>query len=183
MDERPDSQAAPPGWYIDPHTGLNRYWDGYHWGQTHQPAQVASTPASSALQAQAMHGDVAMPPDLAGAPLSLAEAVPSAFRNMFSVRGRASRSAFWWFYFFNGLAAFAIIIVGETISSFAYFMIIPMVITFVTLTGRRLHDTGRSAQFLWLYLLPFVGTIVLFVFALQAPKDPNPYGQRAAAPQ
>ena len=36
---------------------------------------------------------------------------------------------------------------------------------------RRLHDTNRSAHYLWLALIPIVGPILLIVFLCQKPKE------------
>ena len=114
---------------------------------------------------------------------------------MVSVRGRASRSAYWWFQLFSFLAMF----VGTFVLAFVIFAVnpqanpdlvtalallswIPLLIAQVALLGRRLHDTGRSAHFLWLMLIPYLGGFVLFVMSLLPPKDPNPYGQRVVQP-
>lgn len=40
---------------------------------------------------------------------------------------------------------------------------------------RRLHDTNRSAHYLWMYLIPIAGPILLLVFTI---LDSNPLGER-----
>jgi uncharacterized membrane protein YhaH (DUF805 family) len=126
-------------------------------------------------------------PDLAGAPLGPGAAISSAFRNMFSFKGRASRSAYWWFWLFAVVATF---VVGS-ITSLAYILLvpsatlfganlaatlpaIPFAIALLALAGRRLHDSGKSAALLWLMVLPF-GSFAIFVMMFLAPKEPNPY--------
>jgi uncharacterized membrane protein YhaH (DUF805 family) len=43
---------------------------------------------------------------------------------------------------------------------------------------RRLHDTGRSAWWILIALVPFVGAIVLLVFTcLDSTPGPNQFGQ------
>lgn len=47
----------------------------------------------------------------------------------------------------------------------------------IAVAVRRLHDTGRSAWWLLLLLVPFVGWIVLIVFyCLEGERGPNRYG-------
>jgi uncharacterized membrane protein YhaH (DUF805 family) len=41
--------------------------------------------------------------------------------------------------------------------------------------ARRLHDTDRSAWFLLLWFVPFIGWIILIVWAIQEGKEPNRY--------
>src|ERR1700749_4343024 len=38
---------------------------------------------------------------LQGAPVGFGEAISQAFKNIFTYNGRASRSAFWWWFLFN----------------------------------------------------------------------------------
>lgn len=41
-DQAPSGGApAPPGWYPDPQTGQQRYWDGTSWAAGHAPVTVA----------------------------------------------------------------------------------------------------------------------------------------------
>lgn len=43
--------------------------------------------------------------------------------------------------------------------------------------ARRLHDTGRSAWWLLLGIIPIIGAIVLIVFyAIEGDRGPNEYG-------
>lgn len=191
---------AQPGWYTDPATGSVMYWDGQVWSAPTGAPQAQAMPAHGQLPGYPAAGTWAaartdLPADLSGAPLGPVEAVRSGFRNMFTVRGRASRSAYWWFAGFQLLAAFVLMIV---VSMFAYAVNpgadpdavtalwlltwLPIVIAQITLLGRRLHDSNKSAHFLWLAFLPYVGSFALFVMALLDPKDPNRFAQRAAHP-
>ncbi len=50
-------------------------------------------------------------------------------------------------------------------------------IPFLSVTGRRLHDTNRRAWFLLLYFIPFVGSIWLLVLcSLKGTEGDNRYG-------
>jgi uncharacterized membrane protein YhaH (DUF805 family) len=50
----------------------------------------------------------------------------------------------------------------------------------ISVTARRLHDTGRSALWILLILIPFIGGIVVLVFCAQPSQpDTNTYGPPA----
>jgi uncharacterized membrane protein YhaH (DUF805 family) len=106
------------------------------------------------------------------------------------------RSEYWWFQLAILLAALAVVFVSGLLavvtSAFssdaarilgmlfvvaAYGVLIAAVIPSITVTVRRLHDTGKSAHYLWFGLIPFVGGIVLFVFMLlESDRGDNAYG-------
>ncbi|MDC0250436.1 DUF805 domain-containing protein [Candidatus Pelagibacter sp.] len=83
--------------------------------------------------------------------MNFLEAITSAFNNYFNFKGRATRSAFWFFilfeiiYFF--VAGFLLGFAGVTDEVFAiaiFVLIIPVVIPGISLTARRLHDFNQS---------------------------------------
>ena len=45
---------------------------------------------------------------------------------------------------------------------------------------RRLHDTGRTGWWVLIGLIPFIGWIVLLIFALLDSTGDNEYGPRTA---
>ena len=50
------------------------------------------------------------------------------------------------------------------------------VVALISSGARRLHDTGKSAHYLWMYLIPFVGYIITIVFLCgQSQSVNNPY--------
>lgn len=51
-----------------------------------------------------------------------------------------------------------------------------MIIPFITVTVRRLHDVGRSGWWWWLHFIPLIGTIVLIIFLVGESQGPNQYG-------
>lgn len=114
---------------------------------------------------------------LEGGRVSFSEAVSLAFRHIFTYRGRASRSAFWWF----ALAAFIIELALGGISDRSgllggilyLFIGLPTALAHLALAVRRLHDTNRSGWWWWIGLVPFVGWIVLLIFYL-LPGTPGP---------
>ena len=124
-------------------------------------------------------------------------AVKLGFQNYAKCSGRARRSEFWFFYLFVILMIFVTyifvsIIVANTSYSrsnsrydspvlefaFIIFFIILIVvyIPMISVTVRRLHDTGRSGFFILLYFIPFGGFILLYLCCIDSEERPNEYG-------
>ena len=67
-------------------------------------------------------------------------------------------------------------------------LVLAIVIPSIAVTFRRLHDTDRSAWWILIGLIPFLGALVLLVFTLLdgTPGDnrygPDPKGVGAPAP-
>lgn len=61
--------------------------------------------------------------------------------------------------------------------NWAYFLLIVVVLVLflpnLSMIIRRLHDTDRSGGWFWIGLVPFVGSIIVFVFML-LPSTPGP---------
>ncbi|MGO9781146.1 MAG: DUF805 domain-containing protein [Streptosporangiaceae bacterium] len=114
---------------------------------------------------------------LQGARVGFGEAVRGAFGHILTFRGRASRSAFWWFVL---LQVIAYLVVGfiTNRSSVAGTILdilvgIPLWLAGLSLTVRRLHDANHTGWWWWIGLVPIVGWIVLLVFYL-VPGTPGP---------
>jgi uncharacterized membrane protein YhaH (DUF805 family) len=117
---------------------------------------------------------------LEGGPAGFGEAVSNGFRHLFTYRGRASRSAFWWFVLFVVIADVIIGIVARLSRpagiGLDIVVGIPNLLTGLSMAIRRLHDTDRSGWWWWLYFLPVIGWIVLLVFyLLPGTSGPNRY--------
>lgn len=128
-----------------------------------------------------------------GSTLGFPEAIRLAFRSYARGRGRATRAEYWWFYLFTLIGwtpGIPIVVLGSLSQSQAVIVIanvlwalwllvycLGIVIPAVTVTVRRLHDTGKSAHYLWFHLLPFAGAVVVLVLLL-LPSDAgtNAYG-------
>lgn len=106
--------------------------------------------------------------------------------------GRATRSEYWYFVLVNILINIGISIIGAVVRSPAIFNIIGLVYGLAVLIPslavgfRRLHDTGRSAWWVLIGLIPIIGGIVLIIFMIgdSAPGankyGPNPKEAKAA---
>jgi uncharacterized membrane protein YhaH (DUF805 family) len=125
---------------------------------------------------------------LQGAPASFGEAIKQAFRNGFVYRGRASRSAYWWFALFQaivftlvGIASIPLAGNNGSGASLAVALIVSFPLLYLELVAlalcvRRLHDTDRSGWWILIVLLPYVGAIVLLIFTLlKGSSGPNRY--------
>jgi uncharacterized membrane protein YhaH (DUF805 family) len=103
-------------------------------------------------------------------------------RNYAGFSGRAQRSEYWMFTLFNIIAGVLLLIVGAVIHFPLLYGIYSLAVLVPTLAVafRRLHDTDRSAAWILIGLIPFIGAIVLLVFMCQeGTPGPNRYGQRA----
>ena len=125
-------------------------------------------------------------------------ALDSVFTQFFSIRGRASRSEFWWFQLMNLvilLAAFFadvwIFVTDPTpvisLNPLSYFTTIWMILTVIpmfTVTIRRLHDTNKSGLWYLTFFLPFVGWIFYIVLmCIESDRGANIYGPPPYGPR
>ncbi len=94
-----------------------------------------------------------------------------AFRKFATFEGRARRKEYWLFVLFNFLFALAAAILdnlfgiaGDTTLLGPIYVIygIASLIPSLSLAVRRLHDTGRPGPFIFICLIPLVGTIIFF---------------------
>jgi uncharacterized membrane protein YhaH (DUF805 family) len=136
------------------------------------------------------------------------DAVKRVFKKYATFKGRASRSEYWWWTLFTfviylvlGLLTFAVGMGtsrdgGRTPGALAIPLIILFTVFFLgillptlALTVRRLHDAGYSGLLALLLLLPYLGSLIILIFALlpsspagakydpipASPSPPNPY--------
>ena len=111
-------------------------------------------------------------------------------RNYADFQGRASRSQFWWYILFAIIFYWVAILLDRilgtptfSIRNCEYAGVISglywlaLLIPSLTVSVRRLHDTGRSAWNLLWYLLPVIGSIILIIFyVFDSEPGVNKYG-------
>lgn len=97
--------------------------------------------------------------------------------------GRSRRSEYWQSTVINcGFFMVWSMIMGasglddEAVGTLTLAVFIAVSVGALSLTVRRLHDTGRSAWWLLLHIIPPVGSIILIVFLAQDSQGPNRYG-------
>lgn len=96
--------------------------------------------------------------------------------------GRASRSEFWWAWLFFFLVSFAVSILciglsDEAGDAVTILVGLAFLLPQLGVQARRLHDTGKSAWWLLLHLICFIGSVVLLILCI-AESEPyaNEYG-------
>lgn len=116
------------------------------------------------------------------------QAVKSCFNQYCGFKGRASRAEFWWFTLFTAIVGFVLGFVDGllfTSTENAFFALLGFSGLFrlgvflpaLAVTARRLHDTGKSAWWMLLYLT-IIGGIVVFIFTLlRGNEGSNKYGE------
>jgi uncharacterized membrane protein YhaH (DUF805 family) len=119
--------------------------------------------------------------------VSFADAVKRAFSGYATFAGRSTRAEFWWFALFVWIVQAVLYIPlmaslpdsGEDASGafwvwvalltiFALVMLLP----YISVTVRRLHDSDRSGWWYWISLVPCIGGIWLIIL-LVTPSTPG----------
>jgi uncharacterized membrane protein YhaH (DUF805 family) len=98
--------------------------------------------------------------------------------------GRAKRREYWNFALFNMIFAMILFVLGLKVSSiftFLYYIYcLAVLIPGLAVCFRRLHDTNRSAWWILISLIPFIGALILIVFlCLGSTEGENQYGAPA----
>lgn len=119
--------------------------------------------------------------------MNMKQAVVHVFQNFTNFNGRARRSEYWYFQLFNWVLPIALFLLG-LLSQVGAILVLAWVITFLyglvciipglALTCRRLHDVGKPGSYMFFWLLPIAGEILMLVWTLQD-SDPgeNRYGK------
>jgi uncharacterized membrane protein YhaH (DUF805 family) len=103
-------------------------------------------------------------------------------RNYAEFSGRARRKEYWMFVLINAVVVIVLglidrVLFGENTPVLSGLYSLGVLIPTLAVTFRRLHDTGRSAWWLLIGLIPLIGGIVLLVFyLLDSDPEPNAYG-------
>jgi uncharacterized membrane protein YhaH (DUF805 family) len=109
----------------------------------------------------------------------------SVWKNSFNYAGRARRKEYWMFTLFNILAMVVLAVLGGLLGgSESMLASVPLglyalasLFPSLAVGVRRLHDTGRSAWWLLINLVPFIGGIWFFVLTvLDSKPESNLWG-------
>jgi uncharacterized membrane protein YhaH (DUF805 family) len=111
--------------------------------------------------------------------MNFVDAVKSVFGKFATFQGRACRSEYWYFYLFYMLvyivAAVIDAVTGIPVLSLIFALVV--MIPFLALTVRRLHDTDRSGWWVLIGLIPLIGAILLLVwFCTRGTTGDNRFG-------
>ncbi|HEX6741468.1 MAG TPA: DUF805 domain-containing protein [Sphingomicrobium sp.] len=92
-----------------------------------------------------------------------------------SFRGRAPRAEYWWFCLLAAVGWFILTQVGRAAGAgdaLAFAFDLAMVLPWLGVTVRRLHDAGRSGRWLLLFVVAWV-IITLIGYALGSMDEPS----------
>ncbi len=127
--------------------------------------------------------------------MGFGEAVKTCFSKYAVFQGRARRSEFWWFWVFTLLVSIVAGLIDQAIGwqvvstaggeTFAYnpgwiqsLASLVLVLPWISVTVRRLHDRDATGWWWWLNVLCCIGPLILlFVYYVQpGTVGPNKYG-------
>ncbi len=111
--------------------------------------------------------------------INIFEAVGICFKKYFVLKGRASRSEYWYFYLFSLiLYVIPFIIGGDNADLFIGLLFLILTIPSFTVSVRRLHDIDKSGWYVLIYLIPFVGGLIMLVMcATLGTQGKNQFGE------
>jgi len=99
--------------------------------------------------------------------------------------GRARRKEFWMFYLIYLIIVVVLSIIEQVIGIpgiLSGIYTLALLVPTIAVTVRRLHDTGRSGWWWWIWLVPVIGWIAMLVFmVLDSQPGDNEYGPNPKA--
>jgi uncharacterized membrane protein YhaH (DUF805 family) len=116
--------------------------------------------------------------------MAFPDAVKICFNKYVDFSGRARRSEYWWWVLFTVLVGIVASIIDSILGTrnssgtgvFGGLADLALLLPSLAVGARRLHDTGRSGFWLFLWLLPCIGWIILIVFFVMDSQGDNKYG-------
>jgi len=109
--------------------------------------------------------------------MNFVESIKTCFSKYADFNGRASRPEFWWWALFVFLGSAATGVVSHMVSAlFSLAVLLP----YIAVAARRLHDTDRSGWLQLVGLIPLIGWIVMIYWCAQPGKEPNRFGAAPA---
>jgi uncharacterized membrane protein YhaH (DUF805 family) len=105
--------------------------------------------------------------------MTFVESIQTCFKKYADFSGRASRSEYWWWALFVLLITIVGQVIGDILGGIAS---LAMLLPYLAVTSRRLHDIGKSGWWQLIGFIPLIGWAVLIYWCVQGPKEPNTYG-------
>ena len=100
--------------------------------------------------------------------IDLFNAIKICFQKFFIFTNRASRSEYWWFIlFYTIFASIPTFVPNENVVVFGYIMSLLLFIPGIAVTVRRLHDINKSGWFIFISLIPILGSIIVLVMTIE----------------
>jgi uncharacterized membrane protein YhaH (DUF805 family) len=102
--------------------------------------------------------------------MTFTESIKTVFSKYADFNGCASKSEYWWWVLFVFVAMFPLVAIHPMLARVFW---IAIMLPFIAVTTRRLHDTDRSGRLQLVAVIPFIGWIVLSIWCMQSSKRPN----------
>jgi len=101
-----------------------------------------------------------------------------AFKKYGDFSGRATRQEYWMYILIFFLIYIALIVIDSLMGMMLLSVLFSLVclIPNISITARRLHDTGRSGWWQLIGIIPLIGLIVMIIFLTQDSHGQNEYG-------
>ena len=100
--------------------------------------------------------------------INLFNAIKICFQKFFIFTNRASRSEYWWFIlFYTIFATIPTFVPNENVVVFGYIMSLLLFIPGIAATVRRLHDINKSGWFIFISLIPVLGSLIVLVMTIE----------------
>ena len=93
----------------------------------------------------------------------IVEAYKEFWTRAFDYRGKTKRNFYWFSLLASNIVSF-IIAIPEFLGSFTVLYIFASVLASVAMSVRRLRDTGRAWQWIFIFFVPILGPITLLTF-------------------
>ncbi len=93
--------------------------------------------------------------------------------------GRARRKEYWYFALFSFIIALVLGLIDNLIGIYVLGTIygLAVLLPSIGVSIRRLHDTGRSGWWIFINLIPLIGTIIWIIFMVKDSEEgTNRYG-------
>lgn len=107
------------------------------------------------------------------------DSIKTCLSKYVTFEGRASRSEYWWFILFNFLVHFVALLVNDNLY---YLVTLGLFLPGLAVAVRRLHDKDKSGWWMFLVLVPLVGSIILLIwFCQEGTQGDNKFGSPEVA--
>lgn len=104
------------------------------------------------------------------------EAISLFFKNYVNFNGRASKSEYWWIFLFNMIIFIPLSIISGVFPLLGSLCSFALMIPGISLSVRRLHDTGKPGTYCFIGLIPLAGGIILLIQLLKDSEGDNQWG-------
>lgn len=122
--------------------------------------------------------------------MTLTDSIRICLNKYATFKGRAPRSEFWWFWLFyifvQIMSGMVFGIIGYSLggqdgcmislSICSLLCVALLIVPYLSVLVRRLHDTGRSGWWFFISFIPLIGSIWLLILLITDSDEENKYG-------